>query len=141
MLVLVLGVVSVQAQEHGRGGWSHSERHGGSGHYDSRGCWIPFAVGAVAGMFIESAIETRPTYYVQPQQVVVQPAPQQVVVEKPVVVVQSQRVEAFPFHIPTKNGGYMTIMLSQVSNGYIGPQGELYTQFPSVAILRAQYDK
>ncbi|MDE2028008.1 MAG: hypothetical protein KGK03_03420 [Candidatus Omnitrophica bacterium] len=41
--------------------------------------------------------------------------------------------------IPNNSGGYTNIRLQVVPNGYIGPQGEFYPQFPSLIQLQAIY--
>jgi hypothetical protein len=73
-----------------------------------------------------------PVVYVQPQQVIVtQPAP--------VAVVNA--IDAFPINIPNNNGGYVSVIIKKSGNGFVGPQGEFYAQFPSVAQLKVMYGK
>ena len=82
-------------------------------------------------------VVVEPVVYAQPQQVVVtQPAP--VVVSAPVAV---NTQDAFPVNIPNNSGGYTSIIIKRSGNGYVGPQGEFYAQFPSVAQLKAMYGK
>ncbi len=78
-----------------------------------------------------------PVVYAEPQQVIVQSQPVTTVVEAPAVNTQ----DAFPVNVPTDNGGYKTIVIRKSGNGYIGPQGEFYPTFPSVAQLKAMYVK
>jgi hypothetical protein len=49
--------------------------------------------------------------------------------------------DTFPVNIPNNSGGYTSIVIKRSSNGYVGPQGEFYAQFPSVAQLKAMYGK
>ncbi len=73
-----------------------------------------------------------------PDQVIVSP-PQQVVVAAPPAPVSAQG--SFPVNIPNSNGSYTTIVITRSGNGYVGPQGEFYATFPSVAQLKAMYAK
>lgn len=49
--------------------------------------------------------------------------------------------EAFTVNIPNNHGSYTPVVIVRSGNGWIGPQGEYYTQFPSVALLRVLYGK
>jgi len=73
----------------------------------------------------------QPVVYAQPQQVIVTtqvPAP-----------VASQ--DSFPVNIPNSNGSYTTVVIKKSGNGYVGPQGEFYSKFPTVAQLKTMYVK
>ncbi len=87
----------------------------------------------------------RPVMYFEPQAVVVA-QPQQVVVSQRVTtavgapeVVNTQ--DSFPVNIPNGNGSYTTIVIRKSGNGYVGPQGEFYAQFPTVSRLKTMYVK
>lgn len=93
-----------------------------------------------------------PVVYQQPQQVIVaQPAPVVVAQPAPAVVetapvpppAVSQPVaqDSFPINIPNNSGGYTTVVIKKSGNGYVGPQGEYYANFPSVTQLKAMYVK
>jgi hypothetical protein len=47
--------------------------------------------------------------------------------------------ESFSIGIPNSRGGYTTIHIEVVDNGFIGPQGEFYSQFPSIRQLQILY--
>jgi hypothetical protein len=47
----------------------------------------------------------------------------------------------FPINVPNNSGGYVTVVVKRSGNGYVGPQGEFYAQFPSVTQLKAMYVK
>jgi len=79
----------------------------------------------------------QPVMYAPPAPVVVQPAP--VVVAQPPAPVESQ--DAFPINIPNNSGGYTSVVIKKSGNGYVGPQGEFYATFPSVAQLKVMYGK
>jgi len=83
----------------------------------------------------------QPVVYVQPQPVVVQP-PQQVVVAQPVVVAPPVVAQdMFSVNVPNKSGGYTAVVIKKSGNGYQGPQGEFYADFPKVEQLKAMYTK
>lgn len=83
-------------------------------------------------------VVAAPVVYAQPQQVVVTQAAGQVVEAAPVAV---NNQDAFPVNIPNNSGGYTSVVIKRSGNGYVGPQGEFYAQFPSVAQLKAMYGK
>jgi len=67
-----------------------------------------------------------------------------VVYAQPVVaapVEQAYAQDSFPVNIPNNSGGYTTVIVRKSGNGYIGPQGEFYAQFPSIGQLKAMYVK
>lgn len=68
-------------------------------------------------------------------------------VQPPVVVQQPAGVAEVPapaadtitINIPNKKDGYTPVTLKKSGNGYIGPQGEYYPEFPKVSQLEAIY--
>ena len=80
---------------------------------------------------------------------VVYAQPEQVIVTQPVVMPQAQppapvavyTQDTFSINVPNNSGGYTTVVIKKSGNGYVGPQGEFYAQFPSVAQLKAVYVK
>ncbi|MBF0571089.1 MAG: hypothetical protein HQL12_04390 [Candidatus Omnitrophica bacterium] len=95
----------------------------------------------------------EPVVYAQPAQVIVtQPAqvvasqPVETVVTTPAPVVISAPAtvvveDVFPVNVPNNSGGYTSVAIKKSGNGYVGPQGEFYAKFPSVAQLKAMYGK
>ena len=73
-----------------------------------------------------------------------QPAPVNTgtVVEK---VIPSTPVEktdkVFTVNVPNAKGGFTAVTLKKTANGYIGPQGEFYPDFPTVEQLQLMYGK
>jgi hypothetical protein len=68
------------------------------------------------------------------------------VVEAPVVYAQPAPVvvntqDTFPVNIPNDKGGYVSVVIKKSGNGFVGPQGEFYAQFPSVTQLKVMYGK
>ncbi len=49
--------------------------------------------------------------------------------------------DSFTINVPNNKGGYTTVVLKRSGNGYIGPQGEYYSEFPKVSQLRLMYGK
>lgn len=47
----------------------------------------------------------------------------------------------FKVNIPSNKGGYVKVVLRKSSDGFLGPQGEFYDDFPSVEQLRLMYGK
>ena len=70
------------------------------------------------------------------------PANTGTVVEK---VIPSAPVEKtdkiFTVNIPNSKGGFTAVTLKKAANGYIGPQGEFYPEFPKVEQLQVMYGK
>jgi hypothetical protein len=48
---------------------------------------------------------------------------------------------AFTVNIPNHQGGYTAVVLKRSRDGFIGPQGEFYPEFPPVDQLRVMYAK
>lgn len=46
---------------------------------------------------------------------------------------------SFTINIPKINGEYVPVILTRSGNGFIGPQGEFYAQFPAVSLLGVIY--
>ncbi|MBF0478957.1 MAG: hypothetical protein HQL26_05705 [Candidatus Omnitrophica bacterium] len=82
----------------------------------------------------------------QPQQVFMQPA---ALMSQPVVqpVVPSSAPanssDVFTVNIPNAQGNYTPVIIKRAStgNGFVGPQGEFYSEFPKVEQLKEMYGK
>jgi hypothetical protein len=59
-------------------------------------------------------------------------------VEEPPPIVQP---EEFTVNIPNHHGGYTAVVIKRTGNGYTGPQGEYYPEFPKVFQLEIIYGK
>ncbi|OGV52281.1 MAG: hypothetical protein A2017_00785 [Lentisphaerae bacterium GWF2_44_16] len=70
----------------------------------------------------------------QPVQTVTQTAP----VATPAPVQQNN---TYDVHIPNGNGSYTVVRLKKLENGFLGPQGEFYSDHPTEAQLKARYVK
>jgi len=47
--------------------------------------------------------------------------------------------DSFTVNIPNSEGSYTAIVVKKSGEGYVGPQGEYYSQFPTIAQLRVMY--
>lgn len=83
----------------------------------------------------------QPVVYEQPAPVVVEQPQQVEVAAPPPAPATSYGQDSFPLNIPNNSGGYTTVVIKRSGKGYIGPQGEYYASFPTVAQLKAMYVK
>ena len=49
--------------------------------------------------------------------------------------------DSITINIPNNKGGYTAVMLKKSGNGFLGPQGEFYPEFPKVSQLQTMYGK
>ena len=49
--------------------------------------------------------------------------------------------ESFTINIPSAKGGYAPVVMRRSGTGFIGPQGEYYTEFPRIEQLKLMYAK
>jgi len=49
--------------------------------------------------------------------------------------------DTFPVNVPNDRGGFTTVMIKKSGNGFVGPQGEFYAEFPKVSQLKAMYGR
>jgi hypothetical protein len=65
------------------------------------------------------------------------------VVEPPYEEVQyiasNKPQDSFNVNIPNANGGFTTVTVKRSGQGFVGPQGEYYSEFPKVEELRVMY--
>jgi hypothetical protein len=50
-------------------------------------------------------------------------------------------IDSYEIHIPNDNGSFMLITLKKTDKGFIGPQGEFYSDHPTVEQLKQRYIK
>ena len=75
-------------------------------------------------------------YVVVPPPVVTQP-----VYVTQEVAAQAQTPGVVTINIPNSRGGFTAITLKKISNGFIGPQGEYYSENPTVEQLKTLYGR
>lgn len=49
--------------------------------------------------------------------------------------------EEFKLNIPDSKGGFVLVIIKRSGTGFVGPQGEYYSEFPKVSQLQAMYAK
>jgi len=49
--------------------------------------------------------------------------------------------DTFTVNIPNDKGGYVPVVIKRSGKGFIGPQGEFYSEFPKVTQLKLMYGK
>ena len=70
------------------------------------------------------------------------PVPPTVVPAAPVITQPSDSSEVYTVNIPMKQGGgFVPVLIKRFGTGFLGPQGEFYTEFPSVKQLQLMYVK
>ncbi|MBU9888994.1 MAG: hypothetical protein KTQ49_03890 [Candidatus Omnitrophica bacterium] len=80
------------------------------------------------------------TYYVQePAGYTVVTPPPQVVTQNPVATEAPEKTIVVT--VPNPNGSYIPVTLEKYSDGYKGPNGEFYPDYPSIDQLKAMYAK
>jgi len=80
-----------------------------------------------------------PPVLVQPVMAIPQTAP--VLAAVPAAQPQPQAQDTSTINIPNSRGGYTAIALKKSGAGYVGPQGEYYSDNPTVEQLRVLYGK
>jgi hypothetical protein len=63
------------------------------------------------------------------------------VVSAPVQTMPAPAQNVFMVNVPRNGGGYVSITIRRAGNGFLGPQGEFYPQFPNVSQLRTMYGR
>ena len=69
---------------------------------------------------------------------------QPVITQSPVTVTAPAAVDttdSFTVNIPNDKGGYSAVVLKQSGKGFVGPQGEFYSEFPKISQLKVMYGK
>lgn len=80
------------------------------------------------------------TYYLkQPDQYVVVTPPPQVVTQNPPATEAPEKTVVVT--VPNPNGSYIPVTLQKYSDGYVGPNGEFYPDYPTIDQLKAMYAK
>jgi len=99
---------------------------------------------AVQPVYVQAPMVAQPVYIQPPPvapvvQTVTVPAP---VSSQPAPVPAAPSTGQYSLNIPNSDGTtYTTVVINQKGNGYVGPQGEYYPEFPKVEQLKAMYGK
>lgn len=68
-------------------------------------------------------------------------APQAQETQAAAAPVSTETLDSVVVNVPNDNGGYTAVTIKKSGDGFIGPQGEYYAEFPKVAQLKAMYVK
>ena len=73
----------------------------------------------------------------------VAPAPAPVVAAEntPAAEAAGMTNDTYVINIPNAKGSYTPVSIRRSGNGFVGPQGEFYTEFPRVEQLKLMYGK
>lgn len=155
VLALVLFVPPAQAHERSRGRSRHSLPYYVSQNYPAYGK----VVVRLPGNYISVVIGGRRYYhcdgvfyrrYVRNYVVVAPPHPGGSIREEIIVTAgpggdygksAKDTQDVFTVYIPDSRGGYTPVTLKRSGDGFLGPQGEFYPEFPKVEQLRVMYVK
>lgn len=85
-------------------------------------------------VYTPNGYQAVPQPVVQSVPIMVQPAPTP-------VTVTTDTGESFTVNIPNSQGGYTAVVIKRSGKGFVGPQGEFYSEFPKVSQLKAMYGK
>ena len=150
------------AQHHGDRGDDRGRHYYRDGSWYRHG-WLGFDI-AVSALAIGALIDSLPprhttvvvagtpyyyynNYYYQSYPYggyVVVPPPmlgQPVAVMPQLMPSQPQVQDVSTINIPNTRGGYTAVMLKKAGTGYVGPQGEYYSDNPTVEQLKVLYGK
>ena len=134
-------------REYDNRGYRHYYRDGRWYQRDSMGHDIAvssLAIGALIDALPPShttvVVESTPYYHDDRYYYRQLPEGGYVVVSAPVIVQpQSQMPGMSTVNIPNSRGGYTSVTLRRSGNGFVGPQGEYYPNYPSVEQLKTMY--
>lgn len=76
-----------------------------------------------------------------PSTVVNQSAPAVVITQSVSATTSADTEGSFVVNIPNDKGGYTAVTIKKSGNGFVGPQGEFYSEFPKVSQLKIMYGK
>ncbi|MFH0753852.1 MAG: DUF6515 family protein [Candidatus Omnitrophota bacterium] len=118
--------------------------HQQKGHHELGGALIGGAAGAAAGGILgaqiphENAVVASTAVASLTGSAVV-PAPE--VISPAAAVVQEPFDQVVTVNIPDNHGGFVPVVIKRSGNGFVGPQGEFYPEFPKVSQLQTIYVK
>ena len=137
---------------HGGGGGYHG--YGGRGYgnfglgfsyspyYDNLGYYYPYYPSYYeTGVLVSSPVVETPEVIVQPSTIVTTASTYSTTEISPVQITPTAGDDDITLNIPNKTGGYSAVLIKKSGNGFIGPQGEFYPEFPKVSVLKVLYAK
>ena len=138
--LLILPTAFSYAQGHGRGG-GHGGGHGGYHHDGYRHSSFGLSFSFWPDYYPYNSYPYYPYYYSAPYYV-------SSTAYQPIVINQvaassadTSTDDVFTLNIPNDQGGYVGVVIKRSGNGFVGPQGEYYAEFPKVSQLKMMYAK
>ena len=136
ILLMPFGLTQSFAYGHGGGGF-----HGG-GRYHGYGGYGNFGLGFSYSPYYDNYYYPYyPSYYdtgvLVSSPVLVTPE----VIVQPSTIIPTAMDDVITLNIPNATGGYSAVLIKKSGKGFIGPQGEFYSEFPKVSILEVLYGK
>ena len=160
-LLMPFGSTLSYAWDHGHQG--HSGGHGYHGYhgYGGRGygnfglgfSYSPYYYGPGyyypyypdyydTGVIVSSPVVETPEIIVQPSTTVVTIAPTYPNTGiTPAQITAVDTDNEITINIPNAAGGYTSLLIKRKGKGFVGPQGEYYSEFPRVSALKVIYGK
>ncbi len=62
-------------------------------------------------------------------------------VQAQTATVSAEGDDALTVNVPNDKGGYNAVIIKRSGQGFVGPQGEFYSEFPKVSQLKLMYGK
>ena len=153
-IMMPFGSTSSFAYGHGGGGF-----HGGGGGYHGYGGYGNFGLGFSyspyydnyyypyypsyydTGVLVSSPVLVTPEVIVQPSTIVTTASTYPTTEISPVQITSTEMDYDITLNIPNTAGGYAAVLIKKSGKGFIGPQGEFYSEFPKVSQLQLMYGK
>ena len=115
--------------------------HQMKGHNEVSGALLGGLAGAAAGGIVGAQMPNENasrSVVVEEVHAAVPPLPVAVAVPQPA---DGSADGSFTVNIPNGQGGYVAVIIKKSGNGFVGPQGEYYPEFPKVSQLQVMYAK
>ena len=93
------------------------------------------------GVLVSSPVVETPEIVEQPFATVVSTTPTDQATEITPVQTTTEMDNEITINIPNSAGGYTSVLMKRSGNGFVGPQGEFYPEFPKVSALKVIYGK
>jgi hypothetical protein len=153
-LLMPFGLTQSFAYGHGSGGFHGGGGYHGYGGYGNFGGgfnYSPYYYNPYyypyypdyydTGVILSSPVVETPEIIEQPAPTVVTTAPNYPTTEIVPAQTTTDTDNEITINIPNSAGGYTSVLMKRSGNGFVGPQGEFYSEFPKVSVLKAIYGK
>jgi hypothetical protein len=153
ILLMPFGLTQSFAYGHGGGGFHGGGRYHGYGGYGNFGLgfsyspyydnyYYPYYPSYYdTGVLVSSPVLVTPEVIVQPSTIITTASTYPTSEISPVQITPTEMNDDITLNIPNATGGYSAVLIKKSGKGFIGPQGEFYSEFPKVSILEVLYGK